>query len=148
MKTNLLYIPLLSILLSGCFSAPDNALENDEHKISQHEIEEYWIKFYKIDNQVKVFVNNAQIFDSGKNEEKAQEEIAVGLSHHLNRGTNEVRVELYNDPPYEGFIGFDKHWEVFYELFNQDVPIDYIHEQADDGATGRVWHIEHEIHMD
>lgn len=138
---------VLTISLTSCSSKKSTEFpsQEDERIINQSEIEEYWIKFYKIDNQVKLLVNGEQIFDSGNGPEKKQEEVAVGFSDKIKRGKNIVRIELYNDIPYEGFMGFDKHWEVFYELFEEDIPVEYIHEQADDGEKGMVYSIDHEI---
>lgn len=147
MIKNLLLI-LLSVSLIGCF--PENGSqfptgEEATKPVEEGEIEGYWIKFYKIDNQVKIYLNNTEVFDSGKGAEKIEGDVAFGFTEKLQTGKNQLRIELYNDPPYEGFMGFDKHWEVFYELFKRDVPIDYIHEQADDGTNGMVWSQEHEI---
>lgn len=137
------------LIFTSCFKAPEGGFgQEEQHQISDNEIEGYWIKFYKIDNQVKVLVNGQQIFDSGKNEDKTTEEISVGLTKYIKSGKNQVRIELYNDPPYEGFMGFDKHWEVFYELFKRDIPIDYIHESGDDGKQGQVWYLKHDIEVE
>lgn len=144
---SLLFI-LIPIMLTGCFSKSSGEFptaEEEKRTIDASEIEENWVKFYKIDNQVKVFLNNQLVFDSGVGAEKKDEDISFGFTDELRKGKNKLRIELYNDPPYEGFMGFDKHWEIFYELFKEDVPIDYIHEQADDGKTGMVWSMEHDI---
>ncbi|MEQ8580712.1 MAG: hypothetical protein RIC30_05910 [Marinoscillum sp.] len=132
--------------LSGCFSKSEfPSKEEEQRTIEAGEVEGHWIKFYKIDNQVKVFINGELAFDSGKGLEKKDEDVSFGFTEQLRTGKNKIRIELYNEPPYEGFMGFDKNWEIFYELFREDIPVNYIHEKDDNGQKGMVWSIEHEI---
>ncbi|MFY0606642.1 MAG: hypothetical protein JXR10_08000 [Cyclobacteriaceae bacterium] len=147
MNISRLFLFATLIIAISCSSKKSSQFpsQEEERTIQPSEVEAYWIKFYKIDNQVKLIINGEEIFDSGKGAEKKQEEVSVGFSERMRKGKNTVRIELYNDIPYEGFMGFDKHWEVFYELFEEDVPVEYIHEQADDGETGMVYSIDHEI---
>lgn len=137
------------LLFSSCFKTPEGGFGQEEiHEVSSSEIEDYWIKFYKIDNQVKVYVNSKEVFDSNTNGEKIEKEISFGLTKYLSKGNNQIKIELYNDPLFEGYTGFDKHWELFYELFKKDIPVEYFHEKDDDGQHGRILFLKHEIEVE
>lgn len=140
-----LVILLFSMVVLRC-SAPEPSDEK-LYQVDEDTSEQYWISFYKIDNQVKVYVDDDLIFDSFDLKKENLENIVLNLDEDLDSGRHKIRIDLYNDSPYDGFMGFDKHWEVYYEFFRYEVPIDYIHEKGDDGKKGLVFSQTHEIEV-
>lgn len=139
-------LTLLFFSLSGCFKSPTANNEDERTKITEKEIEDYWIRFSKINSRVVVSLNGNEIFDSGENQ-IITTTTTVGLSKYLNAGKNTLKVDLLNGPPYVDSLSYDKTWEIVYELFKENVPIDYVNELNQHGRNGLVWSNTHEIVM-
>lgn len=137
---------ILSILsLTGCFKSPSANDANGKTEINSSDVEEYWIRFNKINSRIIVFVNGNEVFDSGVNREILHT-VSVGLSKYVRSGKNVIKLDLLNGPPYDDNLGYDTYWEINYELYNQKEPIDYIHEKNEKGRNGHVWTHSHEIY--
>lgn len=124
---------MISILISLLFLSPQTSSKP-----------EYFIIFSKIDNQVKVYVQDSLVFQSELVDGNPKMELKVNLNNYLKKGINDVRVELYNGSG-EGFIESDTHWEIYYEIFKDDDPIDYMSEKSENGKEGLVFSMTHEI---
>lgn len=135
---------LFIFILAGCFKSPSSNGEDERTKITDKEIEDYWIRFSKINSRVVVSLNGNEIFDSGENQ-VITTTTTVGLSKYLNPGKNTLEVDLFNGPPYVDSLSYDKTWEIVYELFKEDIPIDYVNELNEHGRNGLVWSHRHEL---
>lgn len=141
-KTSLLLV-LTFLIIVSCVSKSGIG-ENEARQIDENDIEEYWIKFYKVNSRVKVYLNEEEVHDSGVHEEITKP-FTVGLSDLIANGDNDLKIELFNGPPYDDSLGYDKYWEIDYEIFHYDEPIDFIYEVSHSGRNGMVWDKEHEI---
>ena len=106
----------------------------------------YSIHFSKIDNQATIYVNDSLTYNSGVIDGNPNLNIIVSLNKFLNPGLNLVRVELENGSG-EVFESFDEKWEIYYELFEDEFPIDYVAEKDDNGKQGLVFSMTHEIEV-
>lgn len=104
----------------------------------------YFIQFHKIDNQAKIYVQDSLIFESELIDGNPTLNLKVQLDKYLKKGDNRIRVELYNGSG-DGFFEFDEHWEIYYEIFENDIPIDYLNEKSSNGKNGLVLTMNHEI---
>lgn len=127
-------------LTTGCNSKTGD--EGSAEKIDDSEL--CYIHFYIINNQAKIYIDGELVHDTQPINGKISSERDVSLSKYLTRGNHTIKIELWNG---EGLPGdeYDKYWEIYYEIFLKGVPIDYIHEQTDNGKPGLVWSGEHEI---
>ena len=73
--------------------------------------------------------------------------LKVDISEHLKQGLNKLKVELINGSG-QGFFEKDSHWEIFYEIFKNEDPIDYMSEKSSNGTTGLVFSFTHEIYIE
>ncbi|MBR08990.1 MAG: hypothetical protein CMP48_15080 [Rickettsiales bacterium] len=131
---------LISINSCGTFTSTDS----EDRPIGNEEVERYWLKFYKVNSRVKVYLNDDELYDSGINKQ-VTDPFKVGVSDRLESGKNLIRVDLFNGPPYDDSLGYDKYWEIDYEIFNYKEPIDFVFEQNDRARNGLVWSKVHEI---
>ena len=106
--------------------------------------ESCYIVFSKIDNQVKVYSDNKLVYESGVIDGNPKLNITVNLDKFLKKGKNTLKVELHNGSG-EGFLEHDEHWEIYYEIFQNEKPIDYMFESSNNGKSGLVFTMEHEI---
>ncbi|MEP0369357.1 MAG: hypothetical protein ABJN36_02360 [Cyclobacteriaceae bacterium] len=104
----------------------------------------YRINFKKIDNRAKVYVADSLVYDSETIDGNPGLDIMVNLTPHLIEGKNQIKVELYNGSG-EGFESFDEKWEIFYEILENDFPIDFLTEKSSNGKEGLVLSMTHEI---
>ncbi|WP_147302947.1 hypothetical protein [Marinoscillum furvescens] len=130
----------VSSLLNGCTFK--NTEDQNAEAIKDDEL--CYFHFYIINNQAKIYVDGELVHDTKPINGKVSSERSIPISEHLSPGTHTIKVELYNG---EGILDdkYDKYWEIYYELFVNGVPVDYIHEQTDNGKQGLVWSEEHEI---
>lgn len=102
------------------------------------------ITFYKIDNRVKVYVNDTVVYNSKVYDGNPDLKLDVDIEKHLKIGFNRLRVELYNGYEENDFKA-DRNWEIRYEIFNDEESVDYMHELSKDGAEGLAFTYNHEI---
>lgn len=102
------------------------------------------IRFYKADNQVKVYVNDSLVYGSKVFDGNPDLKLDVNLEPHLTKGLNTIKVELYNGYENNDYKK-DRFWEIRYEMFNNDQSIDYMHQFSSNGAAGLAFEYNHEI---
>lgn len=98
----------------------------------------HYFVFYKIDNKVKVYVNEKLIYESGLIDANPDFKLRVDMEEHIEKGKNTIRLELYNGSTHS-FAIEDTHWEISFELFENDDPIEYRHEKSDNGKVGLAY---------
>ncbi|XOV93979.1 MAG: hypothetical protein ACFHWX_04575 [Bacteroidota bacterium] len=108
---------------------------------------DYYILFRKIDNQVKVYLEDSLIYQSKLVDGNPELKLRVDLNEYLKPGQNKIKVELINGSGL-GFFEMDNNWEIFYEIFNNNDPIDYMSEESHNGTTGVVFSWTHEIFIE
>lgn len=147
-------------LLTGCFPKTDGSTTNNipfsqTSDYSSENLDKYRIHFYKIDNLAKVYVNDNLSYVSRYMDKNPELNLYVGLSESLEPGKNTIRVELYNglqeeiqSLKKEEMESMDEKWEVYYEVFKENEPIDFIHEKASNKRSGLVYTSIHEIQVD
>lgn len=104
----------------------------------------YYIKFSKIDNQAKVYLEDSLIITTNLYEGNPDLNIQFDLNTYLKKGNNNIRVELINGSG-DGIIGYDTYWHIYYEIFENKIPIDYMSDKSNNGTTGLVFSMTHEI---
>ncbi len=107
---------------------------------------EYFILFSKIDNRAKVYVGDSLIYDSKIIDGTPKLALKVNLNPYLKKGTNKVKIELFNGSGI-GFFEHDQHWEIYYEIFEDDHPIDFMSEKSNNGKEGLVFTMNHELEI-
>lgn len=130
-----------ALIFYACGNNDSEVLEVPDELSASQKSELCYLRFYQIDNEVKIYVNGELVDDSGIIE-KEEVDYVVPLTDYLTSGSNRIVVELYNG---NGVSTTDKSWEVYYELFYNQVPVDYRNEQSDNGKTGLVYTMDHEI---
>lgn len=155
-----LAVSILFLSLLGCSSNDNknrnpNILKESSAHMQGDLNDKYRIHFYKIDNLAKVYVNGQLVFVSSFINNNPELDLAVGLSKSMTPGKNTIRVELYNGLQEEietlkevEAESMDESWEVYYEVFREDEPIDFVHEKANNKKAGLVFASDHEIQMD
>lgn len=133
----LISISILSALFA-CNTQPVN--EEGGKKIDQ--TEQCYIHFYIVDNQAKIYVDGDLVHDTNPISHHVSSERKVSLTEFIKPGKHDIKIELFNAMP--GDI-YDKYWEIYYEIFVNGTPVDYIHEMEKNGKQGLVWSEEHEI---
>ncbi|MEQ8882298.1 MAG: hypothetical protein RLO17_04395 [Cyclobacteriaceae bacterium] len=109
---------------------------------------EYYVLFRKIDNRVNIYMEDSLIYQSKLIDGNPEDlNLKVDISEHLRQGPNKLRVELINGSG-EGFFEKDSYWEIFYEIFKNEDPIDYMSEKSSNGTTGLVFSFTHEIYIE
>lgn len=104
----------------------------------------YYILFTKIDNQAKVWVNGELKYNSGVIEGNPSNlGFKVDLSNYLSAEQNKIEIQLYNGS--EDKTRSDEHWEIYYEIFENNKPIEFIHEYSNNRKLGLVYSNSHEI---
>lgn len=106
--------------------------------------EGYYIKFTKIDNRVKVYVNDKMAYDSDLIDGMPDLDLRVSIDSLINKGYNKVKVELYNGSDMNSVLT-DSRWEVRYEIFKDDLSLDYMYQISFNGKQGLVFQGDHEI---
>ncbi|MFZ9046789.1 MAG: hypothetical protein ACO2ZZ_13095 [Cyclobacteriaceae bacterium] len=101
---------------------------------SQNSSQNYFV-FEKIDNEVKILLDDEAHYNSGQISGNPEMELKIDLVD-LNE-IQTITIKLLNGSGQ--FDQEDKHWEIRYELFLDDQPVDYIWEYADDSRTGIVF---------
>lgn len=143
LNNGILLILLINLFIAGCGT---KISENQEkEKIDKSEL--CYIQFYKINNQAKIYIDGRLAEDTGSYGEQEDSERMISLSKHLTKGLHEIKVVLING---EGFPSdsYDEYWEIYYELFLNGIPIDYMHEKNDHATEyGEVWLFTHEIQV-
>ena len=142
-----IFIVFAIILISSSCSTKNGPESSTARPIADSEIEAYWIKFYKINSRVIVHLNGEEIHDSGVFEEITKP-YPLSLSKLIKEGKNTLEIDLLNGPPYDDSVGFDKYWEIDYEIFNYDEPIDFSYEVNKTGRNGLVWEREHILEIE
>jgi hypothetical protein len=94
--------------------------------------------FEKIDNIAIIYVEGEEVYRTEQVKGNPDLELTISLENFLNEGTQEILIQLENGHSYNPNIK-DKHWEIRYELYLDDQPVDYIWEYADDSRTGIVF---------
>lgn len=107
----------------------------------------YFIKFSKIDNQAKVYVDDSLVITTKLYDENPDLDVRYDLNKFLKKGKNNVRVELLNGSG-DWFFEFDSDWEIFYEIFKNNDPIDFMSEDSSEGGLGLVFSFTHEIYVE
>lgn len=136
------YIPICALLALLSCGSPSK--ENDK-KQAEETTEEaptqttgYFLAISKVDNAVKVFVNDSLIFDSGTIHESPEVDFELNLTPLIVDGSETVKIELWNGvEPYHEQA--DPLWELRYDLIKDGEIIDFIHEFGDDNAIGLVY---------
>ncbi|MEQ9374971.1 MAG: hypothetical protein RIG68_07340 [Imperialibacter sp.] len=105
----------------------------------------HFIRFYKADNQVKVYLNDSLLFTSKVFDGNPDLNLDVNLAPHLAKGLNSIKVELYNGYENNDYKE-DRFWEIRYEMFNNNQSIDYMHQFSSNGAAGLAFEYKHEIY--
>jgi|GEM_PF-1622206 len=150
--TFLAIVLITSAILLSCGGNSKSANNEDPKasgsKASKKNAETAYMMVYKIDNQLKIFVNDELEYNSGIIDGNPEMNRLVPLSEYLKPGKNIVRIELYNGSGEEGVGYFDEYWEIYYELFYNQVPIDYIHERGNDATNGMAYSKTHEIFVE
>ncbi|MEP4532917.1 MAG: hypothetical protein ABJ004_07520 [Cyclobacteriaceae bacterium] len=108
--------------------------------------EKYTILFSRIDNQAKVYIQDSLIFASKIYDGNPELNLRLDLSPYLKKGSNQVRVELINGSG-AGLMEKDDHWEIYYEIFENADPIDFLTQQSNNGKIGPVFTMTHEIEV-
>lgn len=104
----------------------------------------YYIKFSRIDNQAKVYLEDSLIITTKLYEGNPDLNVEFDLNDYLKKGINNVKVELINGSG-DGIIGYDTYWQIYYEIFENNIPIDYMSDKSNNGTTGLVFSMTHEI---
>ena len=107
----------------------------------------YYIVFTKIDNQAKVYVEDSLVITTKLYDENPDLNVRYDLNKFLKKGKNTVRVELLNGSG-DWFFEFDSDWEIFYEIFKNNDPIDFMSEDSSEGGLGLVFSFTHEIYVE
>lgn len=107
---------------------------------------DYAILFSKIDNQAKVYIEDSLIFESKVYEGNPELKLRFSLTDYLKPGFNTLRVELFNGSE-TATLKPDKGWQIYYEIFENEFPIDYVAEKDDNGKQGLVFSMTHEIEV-
>ncbi len=113
--------------------------------ISTTQNSQHFIRFYKIDNSVKVFANDSLVYKSELIDGNPDMSLDVPIEYALVKGINNIRVELYNGSELNDFKS-DTSWEIRYEIFDNDVSIDYMHQFSKNGTEGLAFEYLHEIY--
>ena len=112
--------------------------------VKNQNAEGYQIRFYKIDNQVKVYLNEEMIYDSDVIDGNPELDILVDLEKHLKKGLNTLKVELYNGSLLNAYKS-DTNWEIRYEILKGEESIDYMHQASAEGKKGFSIDFQHDI---
>jgi hypothetical protein len=107
---------------------------------------EYMLSLEKVDNKVEVLVNDSLVYSTGVMEGNKELGLKVKLNPWLAPGENQIKVRLYNGSDVL-IEQRDKHWEVRYELYRDDEPIDYIWEKGDDFKIGLTFEKSYQIEL-
>lgn len=91
------------------------------------------ILFSRIDNQVKIFIDDKLIYDSGIIDGDPDLNIEVDLNPHLKSGDNFVVLEVLNAECKECITN---QWAVRYEVFQNNESVDYVYESDEDKDLG------------
>lgn len=134
---------LMLLILLNAFACHYKT-EGEENLDEPDEMGSY-IYLRDVDNQAKIYVNDSLIFTSKMGKKGDYKEERVDLNPSLHSGKNEVRVDLINGDP--NAMGFDKNWSLYYELFRDMEPVDYVNEQSESGGTGVVFSKTHTIEI-
>lgn len=106
--------------------------------------ETHQIRFYKIDNQVKVFINDKKVYESEVIDGNPELDIRVNIEEFLVKGYNLVKVELYNGSQLNAYKS-DTNWEIRYEILKGEESIDYMHQASAEGKKGFSIDFQHDI---
>ncbi len=133
------------MMVAGCSSKKGMVTFGDDipaEKIDTSEL--CYIQFYIIDNQAKIYVDGNLNHDTGPINSNQNSERTVSLSKDLNQGKHKITIELING---EGLPedSYDHYWEIYYEVFVNGEPVEYINEKKENGEAGLVWSRTHEI---
>ena len=102
----------------------------------------YYFLFEKVDNSVEIYFGDSLVYNTGVIESNPDTDLSFRFTRSDLRNRR-ITLKLINgtDPndPYQE----DEHWEIRYELFMNDEPIDYQWESGDDYQVGTVFTIEY-----
>ena len=107
------------------------------------ESDDYYLLFTKIDNRVEVYAGDSLIFDSGFIEGNPDLQLQVDFDPN-NLKSNTLTVNLLNGEDVE-VEQIDRHWEITYEIFKNEEPIEYQSESGDNYETGLVFSMEYDL---
>ena len=107
------------------------------------ESDDYYLLFTYIDNRVEVYAGDSLIFDSGFIEGNPDLQLQVDFDPN-NLKSNTLTVNLLNGEDVE-VEQIDRHWEITYEIFKNEEPIEYQSESGDNYETGLVFSMEYDL---
>ena len=131
-------------MLICCTSANSDKNRQSE---PQSEVEEimnwkHMLVFTKIDNNVKVLVNDSLVFSSGLIPDSPELDLRVDLTPFVKDGTEKLKIELYNgQEPYADQL--DPFWELRYDLILNGEISDFDHVLEKNNALGLVYQSEY-----
>ena len=98
---------------------------------------EFSIVFEKVDNQVEIYAGKELLYTSGLIGNNPELNLSYTFKLSDIKGS-EITIKLKNGVTEDGNES-DRHWEIMYELFKNNEPVDYQWESADDYKTGIVF---------
>jgi len=135
---------ILILLFIGCTSVNSEKKTVLETTSETGDIpeSEHMVVFTKIDNTVKLFVNDSLIFSSGLIPNSPELDLRVDLTPFIKDGSEKIRIELYNGhEPYTDQL--DPSWELRYDLILNGEIADFDHLIENNNALGMVYQNEY-----
>lgn len=120
---NLYVFTSLLLLASSCITK--NSENPPAENINENEL--CYIKLYKVNNQAKFYIDGEEVKDTGIIYDDETGEQTIILSKYLDKGKHTLTVEVFNGVGIETDM-YDTYWDIYFELFLNGSPIDYIHE--------------------
>jgi len=105
---------------------------------------EYSIEFSRVDNRATVHINDSLVYNTGTIDGNPELSLKVNLTDFMKTGVNYIRVDVYNGSGAD-FDSFDENWEVYYEIFKNQDPIDFFTEKSSNGTAGLVSSMTYEV---
>ena len=98
---------------------------------------QFSIVFEKVDNQVEVYAGEKLLYTSGIISNNPEVDLSYSFSQSDITGS-EITIKVKNGMTDDANES-DRHWEVMYELFKNNQPVDYQWESGDDYKLGVVF---------
>ncbi|MEO1256049.1 MAG: hypothetical protein AAFY41_14360 [Bacteroidota bacterium] len=137
---------LIGLVLFSC-GAPSGKKKQestDESSSSTQTNSENKVVFNKINNKVKVYVDDSLIYESETYLAKYEVQNSVDISPYIINGSEVLKIELYNGTePYEELD--DPKWEIMFDVILDGEVVDFVSESIRENKVGKVYEMTYKV---